>query len=121
MGAGQGCPPSGTVLGPMGLQLLLSGLQGPPSPSFLPSHSQGGRGQPGTGHSPGSEHLAGEFQASTNWRLIPEFQLEDACFTTDQPMGRQDGPEDATAGGRGEMIQDHGADGRGWCVGRWEG
>lgn len=40
MGAGQGCPPSGTGLGPMGLQHCLSRLQGPASPSFLPSHSQ---------------------------------------------------------------------------------
>lgn len=113
----------GHCLGPVGLQPLLSRLQGPPSPSFLPSHSQGGGGgvQPGTGHSPGSEHLAVEFQPSTNWRLISEFQLEDACSTMGQPTGRQAGPEDATAGERGEMIQDQGADGRGRCIGCWEG
>lgn len=127
----QGRPP--WVLGKDVCPRALPGPRGAAAPPFpapgptlpqLPALSlPGGRGgvQPGTGHSPGSEHLAVEFQPSTNWRLISEFQLEDACSTMGQPTGRQAGPEDATAGERGEMIQDQGADGRGRCIGCWEG
>lgn len=122
MGAGQGCLPSGTAWAPWGCNPSFPGSRAHPPPASCPLTPRGAGGvQPGTGHSPGSEHLAVEFQPSTNWRLISEFQLEDACSTTGQPTGRQAGPEDATAGERGEMIQDQGADGRGRCIGCWEG
>lgn len=77
MGSGQGCPPSGTGLGPMGLQHSLSRLQGPASPSFLSSHSQG----PGVGLEQGTalgvstwqgnsrRQRAGGSSLNSGWRM----------------------------------------------------
>lgn len=58
MGAGQGCPPSGTGLGPMGLQHSFPGSRAQPPPASPALSLPGAGGRPGIGHSPGSEHLA---------------------------------------------------------------